>query len=66
MAIDTNTEETKHHRTVHDAACDCRASGCACGCACCGGRAAGHAEHQNAIELLAQGPQTACDCGCCG
>ncbi len=67
MAIDTAREQTTYpEQTTHSAICDCgcAGSGCSCGCACCG--TAEHAEHETAVEVLAQVPQTACDCGCCG
>lgn len=67
MAIDTARGQTtqRQHLTHADACdCGCLGSGCTCGCACCG--LAEHAEHQSAIEILAQAPQANCDCGCCG
>jgi DNA-binding transcriptional MerR regulator len=44
--------------------CGCTGSGCTCGCGCC--LAQDHTDHLTAVEVLAQEPVTACDCGCCG
>lgn len=43
--------------------CGCTGGGCGCGCACCGSTS--HEDHQSAVEVLAQAPQDACNCGCC-
>lgn len=67
MAMDTVRGQTTHREQAGGAAtcdCGCVGSACNCGCSCCG--LAEHAEHQNAVEVLALAPQTACDCGCCG
>lgn len=67
MAIDTGREQMPPGEQRIIAAtcnCGCLSSDCDCGCACCG--MTEHAEHQSAVEVLAQPPQVACDCGCCG
>lgn len=66
MAIDTKREGTAPQAQATESAncdCGCLGPGCNCGCSCCG--VAGHAGHQNAVEVLALTPRTACDCGCC-
>ena len=45
-------------------ACGCGGSGCTCGCGCCFAPAEGHAQHLDAVQILAQAPTTACECGC--
>ncbi len=63
-ARDTQTTQGEQRTEMLSCDCGCVGSGCTCGCTCCG--AAGHAEHESTVEVLAQVPETACDCGCCG
>lgn len=44
--------------------CGCGGSGCTCGCGCCLEPAEEHAQHRDAVQVLAQAGTTAGECGC--
>ena len=63
----TKTSMTEEHSSM--AGCDCGCdgeAGCSCGCACCKDQTDDHAQHVDAVAVLAQAPSTGCDCGSCG
>lgn len=62
----TNTPAMGAEQSATECDCGCDGNaGCSCGCECCRDPKDDHAQHRDAVAVLAQAPSTGCDCGCC-